>query len=86
MNADAPQPLIVDVLLPLRLAGKERARRKAVAEALSVEPARIVELRLLRESLDARHKPIQFRLRLEVGLDSPLPPLPAGRYLCTPPW
>ncbi len=76
MNADVPQPLIVDVLLPLRLAGKERARRKAVAEALSVEPARIVELRLLRESLDARHKPIQFRLRLEVGLDSPLPPLP----------
>ncbi len=74
--------VFVDIHLPLREAGDERARRRAAAEKLGVEPSRIRGLRLVKESIDARRRPVCKQLRFEVGLDEELPPaaLPVRRY------
>jgi hypothetical protein len=64
----------VDIHLPLRKAAKDDARRKAVAQALQLSPKRVQGMRLLKESIDARRRPISKQLRLLVGMDEPLPP------------
>lgn len=71
-----PEPVTVDVILPVALADDEQARRKAAARKLGIPPARIRELRLRKRSLDARKKEIKALLRFEVGVDAPLPPEP----------
>ncbi len=68
----APEPPIVDVILPLVLSEDETARRKAVARKLEVHPSRIRTLRLRKHSIDARKKDIKVQLRFEVGLDGEL--------------
>lgn len=81
MNDDR-EPLYVDVVLPLEQAGDDLARRRAAAEKLGVEPGRIMGVRLRKESLDARHRPVRVQLRLEVGVDVELPEesLPVRSY------
>ncbi|MDF1862864.1 MAG: NAD(P)/FAD-dependent oxidoreductase, partial [Verrucomicrobiales bacterium] len=69
-------PVTVDVILPLELSEDETAQRKAVGRKLKVHPARIIELRLRKHSLDARKKEIKVQLRFEVGIDEALPPEP----------
>jgi uncharacterized FAD-dependent dehydrogenase len=69
-------PVTVDVILPLELSEDETAQRKAVGRKLKMHPARIVELRLRKHSLDARKKEIKVQLRFEVGVDEALPPEP----------
>ena len=72
----------VDIHFPLRKATKDDARRKAVAQALQLSPKRVQGMRLLKESIDARRRPISKQLRLLVGVDEPLPPyeLPVRDY------
>ena len=64
----------LDIHLPLRKALKEDARRKAVAQELQLSPKRVQGMRLLKESIDARRRPICKQLRLLVAVDEPLPP------------
>ncbi len=64
----------LDIHLPLRKALKEDARRKAVAQVLQISPKRVQDMRLLKESIDARRRPICKQLRLLVAVDEALPP------------
>ena len=72
----------VDIHMPLPRALREDAQRKAVANALQISPARVQGMRLLKESIDARRRPICKQLRLMVAVDEPLPPqeLPVRHY------
>ncbi len=72
----------IDIHLPLRKAMKEQARRKAVAQQLGISPHRVLSMRLLKDSIDARRRPICKQLRLLVGVDEELPPyeLPQRHY------
>lgn len=72
----------IDIHLPLRKAMKEQARRKAVAQQLEISPHRVLGMRLLKDSIDARRRPICKQLRLLVGVDEPLPAyeLPQRHY------
>ncbi|MCI7003935.1 MAG: FAD-binding protein, partial [Akkermansia muciniphila] len=72
----------VDIHMPLPRALREDAQRKEVANALQISPARVQGMRLLKESIDARRRPICKQLRLLVAVDEPLPPqeLPVRHY------
>lgn len=72
----------LDIRLPLRRAAKEDNRRKAVAQQLGISPKRVEGMRLLKESIDARRRPICKQLRLLVAVDEGLPParLPQREY------
>lgn len=72
----------VDIHLPLKKALREDARRKAVAQKLEISPYRVLGMRLLKDSIDARRRPICRQLRLLVGVDEELPPaeLPRRDY------
>ncbi len=72
----------LDIHLPLRKALKEEARRKAAAQKLGISPYRVQGMRLLKDSIDARRRPISRQLRFLVAVDEPLPeaPLPERRY------
>lgn len=65
----------VDVVLPLEQSEDEVAIKSAVAEKLGVPSDRVVEIRLLKHSIDARQRQIKVQLRLEAGLDAALPPV-----------
>lgn len=71
-----------DIHLPLPDAADDATRRRTVARQLGISPRRISGLRLLKESIDARRRPICKQLRLLVAVDEPLPPaeLPQRRY------
>ncbi len=76
----------IDIHLPLRKALKEQARRKAVAQQLQISPHRVCGMRLIKDSIDARRRPICRQLRLLVAIDEPLPPheLPRRDYKPVP--
>ncbi|GAA5483864.1 NAD(P)/FAD-dependent oxidoreductase [Haloferula sargassicola] len=61
----------VDVVLPLGASEDADEWRKAAARKLGV--ATVVETRLLKHSIDARQREVKVQLRLEVGVDGPLP-------------
>lgn len=63
----------VDVILPLEDSEDESAWRAAVADKLSLGSERIQDIRLRKHSIDARQRQIKVQLRLDVGIDSPLP-------------
>lgn len=63
------------VLAPEEVAD-EKLWAKRASRKLRVKPDRIHEVRLLKKSLDARKRPVKFLLRLEVGIDGPLPAIP----------
>lgn len=64
---------LVDIILPLELSEDEGARKKAVCKKLRIKPERIHELRMQKHSIDARKAQIKIQLRMEVGVDGPLP-------------
>ena len=76
----------LDIHLPLRKALKEEARRKAVAQKLGISPYRVQGMRLLKDSIDARRRPISRQIRFLVAVDEPLPeaPLPERHYAPLP--
>ncbi len=78
----APPPTSVDIILPLEQSEREPAWRRAVSRKLGVAEARIREMRLRKHSIDARKSRIKVQLRLEVGIDAPLPSEPplVARY------
>ncbi len=72
----------VDVILPLEHSEDAGARRHAAALRLGIPVGHIHEIRLRKHSIDARKRAIKIQLRLEVGIDGPLPPemLPKPNY------
>ena len=72
-DAPTPEPVEVDITLTLEKSEDEIAWKKAAGRKLRVHPARIKDIRLLKHSIDARQREIKVRLRLEVGVDHPLP-------------
>lgn len=63
----------IDIILPLEESEDREAWRRALADALSVAPERIVDMRLRKHSIDARKHQVKVRLRLDVGIDERLP-------------
>lgn len=63
----------VDIILPLGQSEDRETWRQAVAEKLGVASDRVVDLRLRRHSIDSRQRTIKVRLRIEAGIDEPLP-------------
>ena len=63
----------LDIHLPLKKCASEAARLKAVAGFLQISPQRIGGMRLIKESIDARRRPICKQLRLLVAVDEELP-------------
>ena len=68
-----PRIEIVDINLALEISEDEAARRKAVSKKLRVKPDRILEMKLVKHSIDARRADIRIQLRMEVGIDCKLP-------------
>ncbi len=64
----------VDITLPFDKAQDLEARKRAISKKLRVSPKRILDFRMIKESIDARKSPVKFQLRMEVGLDAALPP------------
>lgn len=64
---------VVELVLSPVEAGEEELWPKRVARQLRVKPERVKEVRLVKRSLDARKRPVTYRLRLEAGIDEFLP-------------
>ncbi len=70
----------VDIHLPLKKADSRGAQIKAIAGKLGLAPRRVQDIRLLKESIDARRRPISKQLRFLVAIDEPLPELIAPSW------
>uniref|UniRef100_UPI004049CDFA NAD(P)/FAD-dependent oxidoreductase n=1 Tax=Cephaloticoccus sp. TaxID=1985742 RepID=UPI004049CDFA len=72
----------VDVILPLEHSEDVTSRTHAAARELGIPVSSIHEIRLRKHSIDARKRAIKIQLRLEVGIDGPLPTesLPQPNY------
>jgi uncharacterized FAD-dependent dehydrogenase len=70
----------VDIVLAVEKRGEEAAWRRAAARKLKCPPKAITELRVVKESIDARKAPVKIQLRLVVGVGEPLPKEEAPRY------
>ena len=66
----------VDIILALDRSEDEEAWRKKIARKLNVHPKQVQEMRLRKHSIDARQREIKVQLRIEVGIDTSLPPEP----------
>ena len=76
----------VDITLGVDKGDDQEAWRRRVARRLRIPPVRVASLELLKKSIDARKVPVQYRLRLRVGIDESLPPgkveVPSFSRLC----
>ena len=63
---------IVELALTPEEAADEGIWSLKISRKLRVKPERVKGYRLLKRSLDARKRPVKFRLRLEVGVDEEL--------------
>lgn len=79
-----PSVASVDIVLPLEQSEDEGARRRAAAEKLGVPPENVVETRLRKHSIDARHAAIKVQLRLDVAVGMPLPEEVPPRWSAPP--
>lgn len=70
----------VELVLSPDEAADDAAWGARVAKKLRVKPERVKGQRLLKRSLDARKRPVKFRLRFEVGLDEELPEEVAAKW------
>lgn len=66
----------VDIILALDRSEDEEAWRKKIARKVNVHPKQVQEMRLRKHSIDARQREIKVQLRIEVGIDTSLPPEP----------
>ena len=67
------EPKIVDLVLPIEQAQETAQLKKAIARELKISKERILDIRHLKKSIDARQQQIKVQMRLEVGIDHPLP-------------
>jgi uncharacterized FAD-dependent dehydrogenase len=67
---------LVDIVLPIETSEHESAWKTAISETLKLTEERIVSMRLRKHSIDARQRQIKVQLRIEIGIDHPLPPEP----------
>lgn len=74
----------VDIILPLKQSEDLGAWRKAIADRLKIAPQRIASMKLRKHSVDARQRTIKVQLRIEVGIDVPLPPDVTPVWHCDP--
>ncbi|MEM8868587.1 MAG: FAD-dependent protein [Verrucomicrobiota bacterium] len=65
---------MIDIVLPLEQSEQQEAQRKALAGKLNIAPSKIVDLRLLKHSIDARQRQIKVQMRFAVGIGEPLGP------------
>ena len=70
----------VDIVVSLEQRQDEAVWRRLAARRLKCHPRRIREMRLRKESIDARKAPVRFQLRLEVGVEEELVPLAPVSY------
>lgn len=63
----------LDIVLPLAQSESDEVRRSVTAKMLGIEPERILGLRLLKHSIDARQREVKVQLRLDVAVDEELP-------------
>lgn len=68
-----PSPSVVDIDLPLHAADDVSRQREAAARKLKLSADRIRGVRITKRSIDARKRDIRLHLRVEVGIDHPLP-------------
>lgn len=66
----------VDIILALDRSEDQEAWRKKIARKLHIHPKQVQEMRLRKHSIDARQREIKVQLRIEVGIDTALPPEP----------
>ncbi len=74
----------VDIVLPLEKSEDDDARRQAAAIKLGISLTRIGGIKLRKHSIDARQRAVKVQLRLDVSLDSPLPPDETPRWSAPP--
>ena len=67
------EPKIVDLVLPIEQAQETAQLKTAIARELKIPEERILDIRHLKKSIDARQQQIKVQMRLEVGIDHPLP-------------
>lgn len=72
----------VDVVLPLTVSEDRGEWLKAAAKKLGLR--RVADARLVKHSIDARQRSIKVQLRLEVGVDGPLPEDAVARWQAPP--
>ncbi len=72
----------LDLVLPLGLSEDKNEWKKAASEKLGVSTDRITELRLRKHSIDARQRQVKVQLRLEIGIDEPLPDEEPVAWMC----
>ncbi|MFQ3226171.1 MAG: putative FAD-dependent dehydrogenase, partial [Lentimonas sp.] len=73
---ETEQAPLVDIVLPIEESEHAAAWKTAIATKLELPEERIVDMRLRKHSIDARQRQIKAQLRIEVGVDTPLPPEP----------
>ncbi len=72
----------LEITIDPALAEQEAEYRRVVAELLAIAPERITAVRVRKRSIDARHRPVVIRARVEVIHDEPAEPeeLPRPEY------
>ncbi len=80
------QPVVVDIITSVDRSDQPEAWKKSAARKLKVHPKQISDIRLVKQSYDARRAPVKVQLRLEVALGGKLPevPLPQADYSQVP--
>ncbi|MGJ8723520.1 MAG: NAD(P)/FAD-dependent oxidoreductase [Roseibacillus sp.] len=63
----------VDIVVSVEKRASKESWLRPAARKLRCHPKQIREMRLLKESIDARKNPVRFQLRLQVGVDEDLP-------------
>lgn len=63
----------VDITVAISNVEKREAWIRSAARRLKVHPKKIQDIRLLKQSIDARKSPIKFQLRVEVSFEGELP-------------
>jgi len=70
----------VDIIVSFEKRGDESSWLRPIAKKLRCHPKAITEVKLIKESIDARKSPVRFQLRLQVGVGEKLPPEELPRY------
>ena len=64
---------LVDIILALDTSENLDARKKAICRKLRLKPEHVHEFRLLKHSIDARKTLIKVHIRMEGGIEGPVP-------------